>query len=154
MGKAILLVGNSIEKIFMKGRSFFDTNIILYRDDAACPEKQKIAVNLLDACWQSNTAVMSTQVLQEYFSAATRKLGVPVEIARRKIELFASMGVASIEHDDILVAIDLHRLHSFSFWDALIVTMAQKTACRTLYSEDMQHGRQVWDVTIVNPFVQ
>lgn len=136
----------------MKERSFFDTNILLYRDDAAYPDKQKIAIELLDSCWKTNSAIISTQVLQEYFSAATRKLGVPVQIARRKVELFASLGIASIEHDDVLQAIDLHRLHAYSFWDSLIIRMAQKTACRILYSEDMQHGQKISDLTIINPF--
>lgn len=138
----------------MSGRSFFDTNIILYRDDAAWPDKQKIAVDLLDSCWTANNAIISTQVLQEYFAAATRKLHVPVEIARRKVELFSSLGIASIEHEDVLQAIDLHRLHAFSFWDSLIIRMAQKTACRTLYSEDMQHRQKIGDLTLVNPFAE
>ncbi len=133
-------------------RSFFDTNILLYRDDAAYPDKQATAADLLDACWSDNQAVISTQVLQEYFAAATRKLHVPQDIARRKVELYGGLPVASIEHADILQAIDLHATHGFSFWDALIVQMARRTGCRILYSEDMQHGRRIDNVTIVNPF--
>ncbi len=137
----------------MRGRSFFDTNILLYRDDADAPDKQQLAVELLDSHWQANQAVISTQVLQEYFSAATRKLGVPVETARRKVQLYGGLGIISITHDDILGAIDLHRLHAFSFWDSLIVRMADKSGCQVLYSEDMQHGQKVGAVTIINPFL-
>lgn len=136
----------------MKGRSFFDTNIIIYRDDIAYPDKQKIAIDLLDSCWKDNNAIISTQVLQEYFSASTRKLGVPVEVAKRKIELFGSLNITSIEHDDVLQAIDIHRLYAYSFWDSLIIRMAQKTAYRILYSEDVQHNQKVGDLTIINPF--
>jgi len=136
----------------MKERSFLDTNILVYTDDAAFPEKQALAVELLGAGWNSGNAVLSTQVLPEYFAAATRKLGVSTEIARRKIELLGRLDVASITPDDILQAIDQHRLYGFSFWDALIVWTAQKCACRILYSEDMQHGRRIGDLMIVNPF--
>ncbi len=138
----------------MKGRSFFDTNVLVYRDDAAYPDKQKISVELLESCWKTNNAIISTQVLQEYFAAATRKLGVPVDIARRKVQLYSGLGIASIDHDDILQAIDLLRLYKFSFWDSLIIQMAQKTACCILYSEDMQHEQKIGDLTIINPFCE
>ena len=97
--------------------------------------------------------MLSTQVLQEYFAASTRKLGVSPETAQRKIELLAHLDIVSIEHsDNIVQAIDLHRLHSFSFRDSLIIRMAQKTRCTILYSEDMQHGQQIGGVRVTNPF--
>lgn len=137
----------------MKERSFFDTNILLYTDDSKSPEKQTQALALLKSGWQTGNVVISTQVLQEYFSAATRKLSVPVETVRSKIELLNTRAsVFSIAPDDIVQAIDLHRLHSFSFWDSLIVRMAQKSACTVLFSEDMQDGRVIGNVRIVNPF--
>lgn len=136
----------------MKERSFFDTNILIYSDDSAFPEKQAIAIQLLEEGWNSGNIVLSTQVLQEYFVASTRKLGVSVEIAQRKIELLAHLDIISIEHSDIIQAIDLHRLHNFSFWDSLIIRMAQKTNCTALYSEDMQHGQLIGNVRVVNPF--
>ncbi len=138
----------------MKERSFIDTNILIYTDDADYPEKQKIAIQLLESGWHNGNAILSTQVLQEYFSAATRKLKIPAEKAQRKIELLSQLEISSIEHQDIVRAIELHRLHSFSFWDSLIVVMAQKTACTILYSEDMQEGRKINGVKIVNPFLK
>jgi len=138
----------------MKERSFFDTNILLYTDDKHNPAKQAKALALLQSGWTSGNLVLSTQVLQEYFAASTRKLGVPIEAARRKIELLNQQAnIFSIAPDDIVHAIDIHRLHSFSFWDSLIVRMAQKTACTVLYSEDMQDGRVIGSVKIVNPLL-
>lgn len=136
----------------MKERSFIDTNILIYTDDSTEPKKQKVAMQLIESGWHNGNAVLSTQVLQEYFSAATRKLGIPADKAQRKIELLSHLEIASIEHQDIIRAIELHRLHSFSFWDALIVRMAQKAACTVLYSEDMQNGRKIDGVRIINPF--
>ena len=138
----------------MKERSFLDTNVLIYTDDAAYPEKQAVAIELLESGWNSSNAVLSTQVLQEYFSAVTRKLGVSAETARRKIELLGRLDIVSITPDDILQAIDLHHLHNFSFWDALIVRMAQISSCRVLYSEDMQHSRRIGELMVVNPFAK
>ena len=135
----------------MKERSFLDTNVLVYSDDAD-PAKQATSLSLPRAGWETGNGVLSTQVLQEYFAAVTRKLGVDAAIARRKVELFGRLELLSIRHDDILRAIDLHRLHGFSIWDALIVTMALKAKCRVLYSEDMQDGRVTDGLRIANPF--
>ncbi len=136
----------------MKERSFIDSNILIYTDDASAIEKQTQAVQLIQSGWHNGNAILSTQVLQEYFSASTRKLGISAENAQRKIELLSHLEVATIEHQDVVGAVEIHRLHAFSFWDALIVKMAQKTGCSILYSEDMQHNRKIGNVRIVNPF--
>ena len=62
------------------------------------------------------------------------------------IELLTHLDIASIEHRDIVQAINIHRLHLFSFWDSLIIRMAQKISCRILYFEDTQHGQQIGDI--------
>jgi len=92
------------------------------------------------------------QVLQEYFVAVTRKLRLDVAIARRKVELLAEFDVATPEVTDILAAIDLHRLHGFSLWDALVVRAAKQAGCGVLFSEDMQDEREIDGLQIVNPF--
>jgi predicted nucleic acid-binding protein len=138
----------------MKERSFIDTNVLIYADDRKDLKKQKGAIELLQSGWCSGNMVLSTQVLQEYFSAATRKLKIEAEIAQRKIELLSNLEIAVIDQKDMIHAIEIHRLYSLSFWDALIVKMAQKTACVVLYSEEMQHGQRFGGVRIVNPFIE
>ena len=96
--------------------------------------------------------MVSMQVLQEYFVSVTRKLGVDPRIARRKVELLAEFDVAAPDVADILAGIDLHRLHGFSLWDALILRAAKQAGCSVLFSEDMQDAREIDGVRIVNPF--
>ncbi len=136
----------------MSGRSFFDTNVLVYTDDAADPRKQTKALELYRRCHTRGQGVVSTQVLQEYFVTATRKLGVNPAIARRKVELFAAMDVVVTQVDDILAATDLARLHQLSFWDALILRAALAANCSVLYSEDLQPGFSVNGLEISNPF--
>jgi predicted nucleic acid-binding protein len=137
----------------MSDRSFFDTNVLVYADDRAIPAKQRRAVELVAEHRRAGTGVLSSQVLQEYFVTVTRKLHVEAKIARRKIELLAEFDLVVPDLDDILAAIDLHRLHGFSFWDALVLRAAKESACTILYSEDLQPGRVIDGVQIVNPFV-
>jgi len=134
-------------------RSFLDTNILIYADDKRNPGKQAKAIEIISELMRQRAGVVSMQVLQEYFSAVTRKLSVDAAIARRKIEFFAQFDVAEPKVTDLLTAIDLHRIHGLAFWDALIVHAAQQSDCRILYSEDMQHNRLIDKVEIVNPFL-
>jgi predicted nucleic acid-binding protein len=118
--KAIRAAGASIATKFMSARSFFHTNVLVYGDDKAAPAKQRRALDLVAEHRRARTGVVSLQVLQEYFVTVARKLHVDARIARRRVELLAEFDVAAPEVADILAAIDLHRLHGFSFWDALI----------------------------------
>jgi predicted nucleic acid-binding protein len=136
----------------MSARSFFDTNVIVYSDDKDAPAKQRRVIELLSEHRRDGTGVVSLQVLQEYFVTVTRKLHLDPGIARRKVELLAELDVAIPETADVLAAIDLHRLHGFSFWDALIVRAAKQSGCSVLFSEDFQHGRKVDGVRVVDPF--
>ena len=136
----------------MAARSFFDTNVLVYADDKAAPAKQRRAIELVAEHRLARTGVVSLQVLQEYFVTVTRKLNVDPRIARRKVELIAEFDVASPDVSDVLAAIDLHRLHGISFWDALVLRGAKQTGCGVLLSEDMQSSREIDGVRIVNPF--
>ncbi len=136
----------------MSARSFLDSNIFVYTDDMRAPQKQARALDLVERCQVERTGVISTQVLQEYFVTITKKLKVSTEIARRKTELLGRFELVRIGSDDILAAIDLHRLHQISFWDSLIVRAALQSGCSILFSEDLQAGRRIDGLEIVNPF--
>jgi len=136
----------------MSVRSFFDTNILVYADDKAAPAKQRRSIDLIAEHRRARSGVVSLQILQEYFVTVTRKLQVESSIARRKVELLAEFYVAVPDVSDILAAIDLHRLHSLSFWDALVIRSAKQSGCTVLFSEDMQHTRDIDGLQIVNPF--
>jgi predicted nucleic acid-binding protein len=137
----------------MSARSFFDTNILVYTDDKGAPAKQRRALDLIAEHRRAGTGVISLQVLQEYFVAVTRKLQVDTAVARRKVELLAEFDVAAINFSDLLAAIDLHRLHGFSFWDALILQAASQAGCVVVFSEDLQSNRELRGMRIVNPFL-
>jgi predicted nucleic acid-binding protein len=137
----------------MSGLAFFDTNVLVYADDVSLPEKQNRAIALFSEHFRRRTAVVSLQVLQEYFVTATRKLGLASEAAQRKVEILARSNVVRFEAKDVIAAVELHRLTRISFWDSLIVHAARSAGVETLYSEDLQHGSVLGGVRVVNPFV-
>jgi predicted nucleic acid-binding protein len=134
-------------------RSFLDTNVLVYTDDPRDPVKQARAISLVKDHLRQRTGVVSLQVLQEYFVSATGKLKLGAQLAKQRVEVFAKFQVAEPKLDDILSAIDLHRLYGLSYWDGLILRMANRSGCQVVLSEDMQHGQVIDGVKIVNPFL-
>src|SRR5690349_16870882 len=132
--------------------AFFDSNILVYTEDVSAPLKQKKANSLLDDHLTADTALLSLQVLQEYFATITRKLHVPAERAQRRVEIFSFAKIVRLEFADLIAAIEFHRLVQISLWDAMIVHAARIGGSAILYSEDFQHGSVLGGVRVVNPF--
>ena len=132
---------------------FLDTNVLLYADDRDNGEKTTAARSLIRRCALERTGVVSTQVLQEYYVNARKKLGMDGAAAKESVEAYLEFHVVAISPQLILAAIDLHRLDAVSLWDALVIRAAEAAGCATLYSEDLQNGRRFGTLRIVNPFV-
>ena len=132
--------------------AFFDTNIFVYADDSSNPVRRQKAVALIEEYVQSKSLIISLQIIQEYYAAATRKLQVDPELAQAKVELMAQMRVVRLQERDIISAIELHRLHKLPFWDAMVVHAARLGGARVLFSEDLDHGRSWGGLTVISPF--
>jgi predicted nucleic acid-binding protein len=131
---------------------FVDTNILVYADDYADPEKRERAQTLLKTVIGDRSCRLSLQILQEYFAVATRKLGMDADSVRGRVEIYSRVDIVKLEPTDLLAAIDLHRQHRVSIWDALVLRAAVVSGCARLYTEDLQHGFRIDTLEVVNPF--
>ena len=133
---------------------FVDTNVLLYAHDRDAGRKREVASELLERLWGTRTGALSTQVLQEFYVNATRKLPRPITAprARAVIERYATWRVHRIEPADITAASALEKRYRQSFWDALVIVSASRLGATILASEDMQHGRRIAGLEIVDPF--
>jgi predicted nucleic acid-binding protein len=136
--------------------TFIDTNIIVYAYDADAGDKHIKARNILRECWEAESGIISTQVLQEFYVAITnvKKMTQPISslAARDVIQTYHAWTVYRPAVEDILAASELSERYRYSFWDSLIIIAAQMSGVTTLFSEDMQHGQQIGSVKIINPF--
>ena len=134
--------------------TFVDTNVLVYAYDADAGTKHDVARTLVSRLWRERSAVLSTQVLQEFYVTVTRKVRRPLprSKAREIVSAYRSWPVQGIEVDDIVAASELEERHRFSFWDALIVVAAGRAGAVRLVSEDLQAGRSVEGVRFENPF--
>jgi len=136
------------------GPTFVDTNILLYAHDASETTKQPVARRLLEELWADRSGALSTQVLQEFYVVAIRKLSprMPKAEAREIVALYATWRVVQVDPTLILDAATLEDQHHVSFWDALIIEAARRAGARRLVSEDLQDGRRFGALAVENPF--
>ncbi|MET4391602.1 putative nucleic acid-binding protein [Bradyrhizobium sp. F1.4.3] len=129
--------------------AFLDTNILVYAQQTGT--KATISQNLID-----QGGIISVQVLNELANVLRKKQGR----SWRDIELLFDDIDNTLDPALPLTvktsraALALVRNDEFAFYDALIVAAAIEAGCDILYSEDMQHGRSIGGLTIVNPFLE
>jgi predicted nucleic acid-binding protein len=58
-------------------QQFLDANVLVYSQDAGARRKRRKRRELVAQLAKTGNGVISTQVMQAFFVAATRKLGIP-----------------------------------------------------------------------------
>ena len=126
---------------------FIDTNVLIYGQEAGAKSETARRVILAGG-------VISVQVLNEFAAVLRRKFGLEwAVIADSLADIRTALGpVRAIGVEIHTSAVALARSRGFSFHDALIVASALDAGCETLLTEDLQAGRRVNGLTIVNPF--
>jgi predicted nucleic acid-binding protein len=137
----------------MKGKTFVDSNVLIYAHDVDSSRKQQLAEQVLTRLWAEGTGVLSVQVLQEFYYNATRKRAVPLAkpTARRIVQVYAKWCLVTTAAD-ILAAQEIEVETHINFWDALIVATAVSAGAETILSEDLNPGQRIAGLLIENPF--
>ncbi len=143
---------NGRGKMRTLGRTFIDSNILLYAVDKSDKGRRQKARTIIRDLIKAGSGIVSTQVAQEFYVVATKKLGVDPLAAKRVLLMLGQLEVVSIDLELILSAVDCSILSKISFWDALIVVAARASGCKTLLSEDLGHAQIINGVRVVNPF--
>ena len=136
----------------MPDRVFLDTNIFIYAQDAGSPDKQRKSREIIAQLADSGNGVISTQVLQEFFVAATRKLGVEPLVAKGLLKTFAAFDIVQVSTVLIHEAIDCSILNQLSFWDSLILAAAASAGCSVILSQDLNSNQIILGIRVQNPF--
>ncbi len=135
---------------------FVDTNVLIYRVDHADPEKQRRAESWLGTLWSGHNGRLSFQVLQEFYTTATRKLDPALdrEAARTIVRSLLAWQPVPVDARVVEGAWAVEERYGLSWWDALIVSAAQVADCRYLLTEDLQSGQDLGQVEVVDPFAR
>jgi predicted nucleic acid-binding protein len=132
----------------MSAADFYDTNILLYLVSGN-DRKAGIAEKLL-----AGRGTISTQVMDEFTSVATRKYGLTISQTKEILGLVRQL--CDVVPHDIAVhdqGMEFAARYKYSIFDAMLLAAAKQAGCTIFYSEDLQHGQKVDGLTIRNPFV-
>lgn len=135
---------------------FIDTNIFIYLFDETDERKRNISEQLIQRALETRSACISYQVVQEALNVVTRKLPFPMstENAQRFLEqILAPLWRVMPSLALYRRGLDLQARYGLSFYDALIVAAALESGCTRLLTEDLQHGQQIEELLIQNPFI-
>ena len=141
----------------MSAEFFLDTNVLVYHLDTTDRRKHGIAERIVREGLATGNACVSYQVVQECLNVALRKaeVALSVEAARSYFEVVLAplmhVGASEALYQR---ALDVHARWRFGFYDSLVVASAMAAGCRTLLSEDLQHGQRLDGLTVVDPFRQ
>jgi predicted nucleic acid-binding protein len=130
---------------------FVDTNILIYSMDEFDPAKREKCRFVLKSAINEFQGVISTQVMQEFYVAATKKLGADPLLMKDILHSFEQFEIVMVNPAIIYDAIDCGIINRMSFRDSLIAVAAESAHCETLWTEDLNDGQIIRGVRIENP---
>ena len=133
----------------MAALTFVDTNVLAYAYDADSGEKGERAREVLA---DIDGAVVSTQVVLEFFAVLTRKLGLTRDAAEEATESLMELEVVATDARLVREGLRISRDRDISHWDGLIIAAAAASGCEVLLTEDLNDGQVIEGVRVVNPF--
>jgi predicted nucleic acid-binding protein len=138
----------------MNARIFVDTNVFVYAKQAGETIKQPLAAGWLARLWDEQTGRTSVQVLNEYYTALTRKVkpALPPADVWDDVKTLMAWNPQSIDIELLNRGREIEQRYRLSWWDSLIVGAAQLQNCVLLLTEDLQDRAVYGSVTVRNPF--
>lgn len=132
---------------------FVDTNVLVYAIDERTPPKRERASEWLRELSDRRAIVLSPQSLNEFYMAARIKLGIKADkVLRDRAWGLSPWCIAPLDAGTCAAAWDIEDETGYRYWDCLLLASASRSDCEIFLSEDMQQGRRIGPLTIVNPF--
>jgi len=137
----------------MPDKVFIDSNIWLYALIQSQNDHEK-RLKAKSCIVEANDIIVSTQVVNEVCINLMRKANKDNTYIKHFLSDFVvTYSVLAQTQEDVLQAASIREDYHFSYWDSSIVACALRSHCKILYSEDMQHGLNVYQqLRICNPF--
>ena len=132
----------------------FKDMTLVYAYDLRDPAKRARALDLLTDAMESETGVVSAQVLSEFFNTVTRRISNPLsgQEAQEIVTQIAILPVLELDLYLVQRAIGTCIRYQISYWEALIVAAAERARCARILSEDLNPGQSYNGIPVVNPF--
>jgi predicted nucleic acid-binding protein len=132
-------------------RVALDSNILIYAELEPETEKGERAAEVILLAAQNG--VIPVQVFGEFLRFVQRRAPAAFTAARAQVDVYSSLFVTPATSDEILsLAMEISKAHGLQMWDAVICAAAERAGARILVTEDLQDGRELGGLRILNPF--
>lgn len=132
-------------------RVALDSNILVYAELEPESEKGQRAASLILRA--AADGVIPAQALGECLRVVQRKAPGAFAEAVRQIALYRNVfRVPPTTEAVVASAAELALAHNLQIWDAIVCATSAQAGAKALLSEDMQDGRMLGGLKIVNPF--
>jgi predicted nucleic acid-binding protein len=129
-------------------KAFFDTNVVAYAFSAG-DRRQRVALDLLVV-----GGTVGVQTLNEFVRVVISRLKRPWSDAIAWLETIEELCEPAVP-----MTLSVHRkglriaqTYGYQLYDSMMLAAALEASCTVFYSEDMQDGQTIGDMTIRNPF--
>ncbi len=132
-------------------RVALDSNILIYAELEPESAKGKRAAELILRA--AKDGVIPVQVFGEYLRFIQRRVPAMFEEAVKQVSVYqAAFLTPSTTGAVIASASEMARDHGLQFWDCVVCVAALDVGAKVLLTEDMQDGRLLNGLRLLNPF--
>jgi len=132
-------------------RVALDSNILIYAELEPDSDKGKHAADVILRAAQDG--VIPVQVLGEFLRFVQRRVPAAFEEAIRQASIYQAAFLTPPSTDAIVTrASELARAHRMQFWDCVVCAASAEAGAKVLLTEDMQDGRTLNGLRLINPF--
>jgi predicted nucleic acid-binding protein len=132
-------------------RVALDSNILIYAELEPESEKGTRAANLILRA--ASDGVIPAQVLGEYLRFVQRRVPAAFAEAIRQTSVYRTLFLTPPTTSAVIdKASELARRHHIQLWDCVICTASIDAGAKVLMTEDMQDGRVIEGLRLMNPF--
>jgi predicted nucleic acid-binding protein len=132
-------------------RVAIDSNILIYAELEPESEKGTRSAELILRA--ARDGVIPAQVLGEFLRFVQRRVPGSFEDAVRQAFLYQSVFLTPPTTDAIINrASEMARAHRMQLWDCVVCTASAQAGAGVLLTEDMQDGRIIDGLRLMNPF--
>ena len=134
-----------------------DTNILIYAYDESEPGKREKCKKIVEKLLSGETkAVVSSQILAEFYNALTRKIENPVENEKALTIVQSFIRAENIIKIDycfktVEKAIKKSINCNAHFWDALIAETMLENQVFTIFTENEKDFSKIKQIRVINP---
>jgi predicted nucleic acid-binding protein len=132
-------------------RIALDSNILIYAELEPESEKGRRSADLILRA--ARDGVIPVQVLGEYLRFVQRRSPAAFADAIRQASIYQALFLTPPTTNTVInKASELARAHRTQFWDGIICVASIDAGATVLMTEDMQDGRTIGGLRLINPF--